>query len=237
MEPMKIKISFLLMCIAAITIAQPDYLNKEQFEKFRTKRWMVANWQIHQLADSGALVVRLKSNKKAIDILKKENRLKSAKEIENQTYNENKIIVRAFYKHYNFSKLYFIYDYSSDSLRKGYRQGFFLDSNLQRNSNIQMKENFYLLAERDDVVQSSIGFVPESEAKKITETGPPVKQAAIVIKNKYGHQLKDPFPYYVKGTNLSKYDMYVQKLVKNLKKFKEKNPRIDYPDFILPFLY
>lgn len=225
------------MFIAACTIAQSDYLNKEQFEKFRTKRWLVANWQINQLADSGALVVRLKSNKKAIDILKKENRLNAAKQIEIQTYNENKMMVRSFYKHYNFSKLYFIYDYSSDSLLKGYRQGFFLDSNLQRNRNIQMKEKFYLLAERDYVVQSSIGFVTEADAKKITETGAPIKQVAIIIKNKYGHQLKDPFPYYVKGTNLSKYDIYVQKLVKKLKKFKEKNPRTDYPEFVLPFLY
>ncbi|MCX7728480.1 MAG: hypothetical protein N2203_03310 [Bacteroidia bacterium] len=226
-----------LFTIISNTYSQSDYGNTEQFRHFRNRRLLISNWQINQLADSGALIVRLKSNKKAIDLLKRENKLTAAKEIEKQTYQLNKLIVRAFYKHYNFSKLYFIYDYSSDSLLKGYKKGFFLDTNLNRNTDIEMKEKFYLIAEKDKIVQSSIGFVPEHEASKVSETGAPVKDVAIVIKNKYGHQLKSPFPYYIKGQNVLKYEMYVQKLVNNFTKFKEKNPRKSYSDDIKPFLY
>lgn len=217
--------------------SQQDYLNQEQFKHFRRRRIFVANWQINQLADSGALVVRLKSNKKSIEALKKLNKLNTAKELEISTYAMNKQIVRAFYHHYHFSKLYFIYDYSYDSLLKKIKGNYFLDTNLQRNPDIQLTEKFYLIAEKDNLVQSSIGFVPESQAKSVSETGAPVKEVAIVIKNKYGHQLKSPFPYYVKGNNILKYPLYVQKLQKRFEEFKSKNPRENYPDDVKPFLY
>ena len=80
---------------------------------------------------------------------------------------------------------------------KGARSGIFLDTNLVVDPKIELKENFYLLAERDDVYNSSIGFVREDTARFIKETGNASKDAAIVIKNKYGHQLKDPFPFFV----------------------------------------
>lgn len=232
-----------LICVALLlfnfnfVFTQSDYINKEQFKHFRTNRILISNWQINQLADSGALVVRLKSNKKAIDALKKSNQLNTAQQIEKQTFLINKKTVSAFARYYTFSKAYFIYDYSSDSLLKDIRKGIFLDTNLQRDFKIEMKEKFYLIAEKDDVVQSSIGWVPETEANKVSETGAPIKTVAIVIKNKYGHQLKRPFPFYIKGTYINKYDLYVKKLVHRLNEFKKKNPRTDYPADIKDFLY
>jgi hypothetical protein len=59
-----------------------------------------------------------------------------------------------------------------------------------------MKENFYLLGEKDYVYNSSIGFIPEDSARYVKENGNPSgEMAELVIKNKYGHQLKKPFPY------------------------------------------
>src|SRR5690606_7913607 len=40
-------------------------------------------------------------------------------------------------------------------------------------------------------------FVPEDSAKFVTEHGNPTLEMAVVLKNKYGHQLKKPFPYRV----------------------------------------
>jgi hypothetical protein len=59
-----------------------------------------------------------------------------------------------------------------------------------------MTEKFYLLAERDYAYNSSIGFVPEDSASLAVERGNAVREMAVVVKNKYGHQLKRPFPYY-----------------------------------------
>ena len=44
-------------------------------------------------------------------------------------------------------------------------------------------------------------------------------QAAIVIKNKYMHQLKRPFPFYVEGYESHGYDKYVAELNYNFLKF------------------
>lgn len=217
--------------------SQPDYLNESEYKRFRYRRILVANWQIYQLADSGALVIRLKSNKKVIDILKKNNQNATAKELEKSTQDLNKKIIRAFVHQYTFSKYYFMYDYFSDSLLKGARKNIFLDTNLNINPTITMSEKFYLIAEKDNVVQSSIGFVTEQEAQQITETGAPVKEVAIVIKNKYGIQLKSPFPFYVAGTNPDKYNIYISKLNAHLIKFKNKNPRQIYPPDVKPYLY
>ena len=207
------------------------------FEHFAKRRYLLANWQINQLADSGALIIRLKSKRKTIEALKKNNQLKAAKELEQTVYAENKMIVRAFARHYTFSKFYFIFDYSSDSLLKGFRKGFFLDTNLTRQPTITMSEKFYLIAEQDALVESALGLIPDSLASSVTETGAPVKQVAIVIKNKYGHQLKRPFPYYVKGTKLKKYSEYVLKLNNQFQTFQSKNPRIPYPRDLKPFMY
>jgi hypothetical protein len=101
--------------------------------------------------------------------------------------------------------VYFIYGGSSDSLRNGTRSGIFLDSNLNVNRSLTMNEKFYLLAETDYVYNSSIGFVPEDSAMKVTERGNPSSaEFPIVVKNKYGHQLKNPFPYSVSRVIFSK---------------------------------
>jgi hypothetical protein len=64
---------------------------------------------------------------------------------------------------------------------------------------------FYLIAETDYVYNSSIGFVPEDSATTIREKGNPSSdEFPIVVKNKYGHQLKSPFPYSVSKVVFSK---------------------------------
>lgn len=173
-----------------------DYKDKAQFEKFRKRRMVIAAWQINQLKE-GALVVRLKTNKKLIDALNKQGKIALAEEkrLEQMAINLN--TMRAYLLNYTFSKIYFIYSNSSDSLLQGARTNIFLDTSLLVNKTITMKETFYLLAERDYAYNSSIGFVPEDSAKVQIETGNSIKEVPIVIKNKYGHQLKGPFPYYV----------------------------------------
>lgn len=177
-----------------------DYKDPVQFDKFRKRKDVVAAWQINQLKD-GALVVRLKTNQTLIDELTKKGDTKTALEKQKEQYAINKNTIHAFKDYFNFCKVYFVSSNFSDSLLNGARTGFFLDSNLNIDPSIKMNENFYLIAERDYGYNSSIGFVPEDSARKVVETGNPVREMAIVLKNKYGHQLKGPFPYLVKEKN------------------------------------
>ncbi|HWY12046.1 MAG TPA: hypothetical protein VN026_12015 [Bacteroidia bacterium] len=173
-----------------------EYKDQDQFRNFAQRRNIIGKWQINQLK-IGALVVRLHNNQKLIEGLKKMGNadLAAQKEYEQMAINKN--IVLAFTKYYTFSKVYFFYSSNSDTLLKGATSGIFLDTNLTVIPTIEMKEKFYLIAESDDVYNSSIGFVRSDTAKFIKETGNAAKEAAIVIKNKYGHQLKDPFPFFV----------------------------------------
>ncbi|WP_317899142.1 hypothetical protein [Aurantibacillus circumpalustris] len=188
-----------------------DYKDPDQFDKFHKRRVTVGAWQIHQLKE-GALVVRLKTNQILIDALLKQGKDDLAREIQLQQFAINKNTMFAYRDNLSFCKVYFIYSTSSDSLLDSSRSGIFLDTTLTVDYSIVMKESFYLLAERDFAYNSSIGFVPEDSAKTTRERGNPVKEMAVVIKNKYGHQLKTPFPYYVKEKNFmnAKYNFPIQ---------------------------
>lgn len=201
----KLSLLFSFLFVFGVTFAQEgndinnvkDYKDPKQFTKFRKRRLVIASWQINQLK-KGALVVRLKTNKKLIEVLKKQGKEELAiqKEVEQLAITKNTIL--AYTNKLTFCKVYFIYSDFADSLLRGARKGIFLDSNLTINPSIEMTEKFYLIAERDYAYNSSIGFVKQDSAMYVFEAGNPVKEMAVVIKNKYGHQLKGPFPYCVK---------------------------------------
>lgn len=173
----------------------PDYKDNEQHDAFYKTRHLVSEWQIHELK-KGALVVRLKTNALQINALLKAGKTRMAEKKRLETLAINLNIYFAYTDLYKFSKLYFIYTTSFDTLLKGARQYVFLDSNLVVDSSIVMKESFYLIAETDNIYNSSIGFVKEAEARSQVEHGnKTTTEALVVIKNKYGHQLKKPFPY------------------------------------------
>lgn len=185
-----------------------DYKDPKQFEKFRKKKAIISAWQINQLKE-GALVVRLKTNRKLIEALRLQGKADLAFEKEKEQFAININTYHAYKDYLNFCKVYFMFSNSSDSLLNGTRSGIFLDSNLMVDPSITMNEKFYLLAEHDYGYNSSIGFVKEDSARKVVEVGNPVREMAVVIKNKYGHQLKGPFPYCVKekNSNLTSYIM------------------------------
>jgi hypothetical protein len=198
---------FVLLLLPFIVLAQDDttalterdyrdYKDADQHEKFAKRRKMVGAWQINQLK-KGALVVRLKTNQLAITALRSQGNTQAALKLEAETFAINKNTMFAYIENFTFCKVYFMPSNFSDSLLKGARKGIFLDTNLRVSANIEMTENFYLLAERGYAYNSSLGFVPESDAKSVQEKGNPTKPMAIVLKNKYGHQLKNPLPYLI----------------------------------------
>ena len=65
---------------------QKDYKNPDQFSHYNKRRKAVSKWQINQLK-TGALMVRLKTNDKAIAYLKKEGKIDLATQKENTPAN------------------------------------------------------------------------------------------------------------------------------------------------------
>lgn len=174
---------------------EKDYKNKEQFNKFLKRRRAVESWRINKLK-TGALVVRLKTNFRQIKALKEAGRNDEAELKTLETYIVNKNTMYAYLHRLTFCKVYFILSSASDSLLQGYRSGIFLDTTLRVDPKIEMIEDYYLIAERDILYNSSLGYMPEDSAKKAIEQGNPSYENSIIVKNKYGHQLHRPFPYY-----------------------------------------
>lgn len=207
---------FCFLFVSAFSLAQtgsskvPEYHNKEQFKNFKKRSNIVSAWQIQNLR-FGAMIVRLQNNQRKVDALKKAGQLELANEVIASTQFYNKLMMGVYAKELKFCKVYFIYAQLSDSLLNGARTGIFLDSTLNVNPSISMIENFYVIAEKDYVYSSSIGFVKEDTARFIKETGNRTIDVAVVLKNKYGHQLKSPFPTFVKRAFLKSSSEYVAK--------------------------
>lgn len=177
-----------------------DYKDPAQFKDYNKRRKVLAYWQIQQFK-KGALVVRLRNNRLLIEELQKSGRTELARQKIMEQYAMNKNTMLAYMDHFRFCKVYFIFSNSSDSLLNGARSGLFLDTNLTIDPRIELKEDFYLLAERDYAYNSTIGFVKQDSARFVTEHGTAVRMMAVVLKNKFTHQLKSPFPYQVKEKN------------------------------------
>lgn len=185
--------------------SEKDYLDKEEFKKYSRRAVQVAAWQIQNLK-FGALVVRLQNQKRQIEAYKKVGNEKAMLQTIARTEYFNSLIMRSYKTYFTFCKVYFIYGQSSDSLLKGVKQGVFVDSTMKVNPAIVMNENYYIIAEPDYVYNSTIGFVPEDSARIVIESGAQTISAPIVLKNKYGHQLKPPFPYYTNKIKVFTYE-------------------------------
>ncbi len=224
MAPLLNKFSFLLILLTSIINGysqgeesntlkenqnfEKDYQEKTDFKKYRKRAEEISAWQIQNLK-FGAIVVRFQNNNLKIEACKRIGDIKREKEIRAETQFYIKTMMKAFALNFNFCKVYFMYAQSSDSLLKGVRKGIFIDSSLKVNNEIVMTEKFYLLAEKDYVYNSSIGFVKEDTAKFVRENGPKTIDVAVVLKNKYGHQLKTPFPFFVKRAFLKSSSQYL----------------------------
>ena len=176
-----------------------DYKSDTTYKNFDKLRYKVAYAQINALK-KGALLVRLKTNKRAISKLKSAGNYDLATNLEKETELENKIIMSAYKKEFTFCPVYFFYSESSDSIRKNNLSGIFVDTTLQVNSSIVCNASFFLVAEQDGIYNSSLGLVPEPLAKTSRESGSYSRDAPIVVKNKYFIQLHKPFPFFqIKG--------------------------------------
>ncbi|MBK6523656.1 MAG: hypothetical protein KBG47_01850 [Bacteroidia bacterium] len=171
-----------------------DYQTREEFKKFHRRAIKVGSWQIQNLK-FGAIVIRLQNDKRKVDGYLKVGDERSAIQVQAEAQYRNRSIISAALSQIDFCKVYFIFSQSSDSLLAGKRNDMFVDSTLKVQSSIVMNEKFYVLLEEDFLYLTSIGFVKEDSAKYAVERGHTNGNKPFLFKNKYGHQLKSPFPY------------------------------------------
>lgn len=190
-----------------------------------------------QLLKNGALLVRLKTNANTINRLKAAGNMDLATQVERETYLNNKAIVRAYIKEFNFCPVYFFNSDCSDSVKHKNLANIFVDSNLVINKSIVCNVSFYLVAEQGSIYNSSLGIVTEAQAPKAVERGTPSKEVFMVVKNRYFIQLHKPFPYFQQGYSIKKYNDYVKKFNLLLVDFYKKSSSYVATPEIMEFVY
>lgn len=216
--------------------AYKDYKSDSTFEGFNKNRGPVAKAQINRLK-GGALLVRLKTNQKAIDQLRASGNIDLATQVERETRQNNETIMRAYRHEFNFCPVYFFYSQYSDSVKQQKLSGIFLDSTLQINPSVVCSAGFYLVAEQGYVVNSSLGLVPLEAAPHAQERGDGTREVAIVLKNRFFIQLQNPFPYYQKGYIIKNYPDYVKRFNAALTKYYTANAGFVIPADLSQFVY
>ena len=136
-----------------------NFKTDSSFAHFEKMRFTVARSQVTLLKDSGALLVRLKTNSNTINRLKAAGNMDLATQVERETLLNNKVMMRAYRNEFKFCPVYFFTSDHSDSVKHKFLTGIFVDSNLVVDPTIVCKASFYLIAEQGSIYDSSLGIV------------------------------------------------------------------------------
>ena len=172
--------------------------NKEKLE--------ISNYYFNKLSN-GALLVRLKRNKRKIDALKDRGYIDEARRVEMNQNHHNKEIISAFNNEMIFCNTYFFYSDQSNNVReKDFSEPFFLDSNLVIDKSIGFDVEDFLIAEFGDVAQDTASYkdfyITSGQNGKTKKSsywgGPNFHFGALVIMTDDFVQLRKPFPSFVR---------------------------------------
>lgn len=232
---MKCIITFFAIVFTISSLAQTDSLPykynhwEPNFKNYTKMKRQHSLYCIEALNNNGALLVRLKTRKPKIEALRAEGFTSDADRIEAEQLKLNREIVSSFRERYKFSRVYFFFAEDTESLRKGVRKGIFLNDDLTSNPLLEVKEDFYLIAEFDNVESDPIGFPLNKEALEQVVVRPSVmKGRALVVRDKYFIQLRHPFPFYVMAPDNEWIWHYVESLEKNLVAFYNNRNQVNF---------
>jgi hypothetical protein len=223
----KITVLLLLAIIYGISPAQ-DKIKKETKTSFRRMRRAVSCQQINQLKE-GALIVRLKTNKKSIEALRKREQFTRANKLALNQADLNSKIIAAFRNRFNFCPVYFCTsDFSKNILNKQFEKIIFLDDNFHQDSTIKFSHEYFLTAEFGITEQDTVkyfshdSYEPDETAgvRKVKNYygGANMSFGALIIKSDSFLQLSKPFPYFVRTLDLFPFRRKPDKVVKIMNK-------------------
>jgi hypothetical protein len=176
----------------------------------------IASQQIKDLK-TGAIVVRLKTNDRSIEAYRKSGRNELANKLVEVNAKQNQKLVDAFRGFFDYCKVYFIYAKNTNALLQG-NQNIFLNDTLAVDTNIKMKEKYFLIAEYGLITTNEL--TDEYHYKSLNHTEPSSTAAStnvIFISDTSLKQLKEPFPFY-QQTYLDNYNKAVDNLSRSLHK-------------------
>tara|TARA_B110000037_G_C17125828_1_gene508046 strand:+ start:912 stop:1850 length:939 start_codon:yes stop_codon:yes gene_type:complete len=155
-----------------------------------------AKIQIVKLRNEGALVVRLFLTKKKIELYRKYGNEKLANQLKAKLMLENSLIATAFADStFSFCPVYLIDTKDYGRVINGEKSGYFLNSNLEVDSSITMKEKYFFFVERGPVYDQ---VTADNSFTRSETTSAPVLSDAFVIKDLDMNQLAHPFPFFKK---------------------------------------
>lgn len=142
----------------------------------------------------GALIVRIFESKRNIELHRKNGKTELADNLQKALDIENHLITLAFKDSlFNFCPVYIIYAKDYTKVLKGEKTGYFLNTKLEIDKNIELKEDFFYFVDRGAVFDEGFqnGDTYESGSKIIVHD-------AFILKDKKLNQLINPFPFYKK---------------------------------------
>lgn len=195
-----------------LTLAVSAVLAQEPTDNERYVKWKrnYSRESIVKLKD-GALVVRLKTRRKTIDLYRQSGQSYIADRMEQDQFEENQAIVKAFLTQYSFSKVYFIYVEETQRLQNGERSGFFLNDKLKVDSSIVMPESFFMFAEYGPVEGEEYVIPGDTTVVKTYVPGVVIDRG-LIVRDANLWQMQDPFPFYVNAMFEKQTEKQVSKL-------------------------
>ena len=175
-------------------------------ESERRRRKRIAQRQIRELRN-GALLVRLKTSRLAINAMRARGYDQLAEETQKNQRVENLSLINAFRSAYNFSEIKFFYSEDSRNVREGDFEGIFLNDSLEKDPAIvlQSRKNIFTceltnIEEDTAMYFSHYEWVPTGNFAEVQVPrfygGGENTFYALVIKDQDYNQLSRPFPYY-----------------------------------------
>ncbi|MBM3404237.1 MAG: PorT family protein [Bacteroidetes bacterium] len=181
----------------------------KQVISYRKIRKHAAREQIQSLK-SGTLLVRLKTSATRINAMEKIGKTAQAEQIRMEQDLENKKIISAFQKHFDFCKVLFFYSPHSRDVKEKRVDGIFLDGKLQVGPSIRVDTSKPIfIAEFGAIEPDTIKFFSGYRYETARNWGIPRIRSyyspsadfdfyALVIMDDQFVQLKRPFPYYTR---------------------------------------
>lgn len=155
----------------------------------------------------GALFVRLKTNERALAVLRENGKTAQADALEKKQKEINQNIIGAFRQQFNFCPVYFFFsNYSAALKEKKMDAVVFLNDSLQPDPAITFSRSNFFIADFGVVLQDTAKYIEnralvpdENFSVKETKTyygGPSFGYEGLVISSDAFVQLRSPFPYF-----------------------------------------
>ena len=188
-----------------INIALNNRTPKET--SYRNKRKAASIKQIVELKES-VLLVRLKTSENTINALIKVGMDEKAERVRIKQEFENKSIISAFNKYFNFCPVQFFFSNHSVDVKNRRFDGIFLDDSLQVDASIKLDTNIRIMVADFSAIEQdtakylsnySYGIIGDNPPKKVSNyytSSMEITSDALRILDQNFVQLNKPFPYH-----------------------------------------